>query len=47
MSEEEQMFFVDEEQGDEDGETSALGKRRHRQVLDPCASLPVYDTIHR
>jgi hypothetical protein len=47
MSEEEQIFLVDEEQADEDGETSALWKRRHRQVLDPCESLPVHDTIHR
>jgi hypothetical protein len=47
MSEEEQMFLVDEEQADEDGETSVLWKKRRRQVLDPCESLPVYNTIHR
>jgi hypothetical protein len=47
MRQEEQMFLVDEEQADEDGETSALWKRRHRQVLDPFESLPVIDTIHR
>jgi len=46
MSEEEQMFLVDEEQADEDGETSVLWKKRHRQVIDPCGSLPVYNTIH-
>jgi hypothetical protein len=48
MSEEEQMFLADEEQGDEDGETSVLWKKRsQRQDIDPCESLPVYNTIHR
>jgi hypothetical protein len=48
MSEEEQMFLVDEEQADEDGETSVLWKKRsRRQDIDRCESLPVYNTIHR
>jgi hypothetical protein len=47
MSDEEQMFLVDEEQADEDGETSVLWKKRHRPAIGPCESLPVYNTIHR
>jgi hypothetical protein len=48
MSEEEQMFLVDEEQADEDGETSVQWKKNHRrQAIDPYKSLPVYNTIHR
>jgi hypothetical protein len=43
MSEEEQIFLVDEEQADEDGETSALWKRRYRQVLDSQVRFPIYD----
>ena len=48
MSGEEQMFLVDEEQADEDGETSVPWKKKsQRQAADPCEYLPVYNTIHR
>ena len=48
MSEEEEMFLVGEEQADENGETAVLWKKRsRRQGIDPCESLPVYNTIHR
>jgi hypothetical protein len=48
MSDEEQMFLVDEEQVGDDGETSVRWRKQsERQATDPHGNLPVYNTIHR